>query len=119
MKKFFSYSQMFDKIFIIGIFFPILVLTSENPTESIVDFYNKINAYGSLPKATSFDLHTQSKLKFINTVRMTTYKSLLIIFKNICRTKEYLFSSYEQSNNNWFTNKKEFQRTNCLNRIAM
>jgi hypothetical protein len=55
------------------------ILTLENQTETIIDLYNKINTFGSLLKATSFDRNTQSKLKYINTVRMISYKGLFRI----------------------------------------
>lgn len=51
----------------------------ENQTETIIDLYNKINIYGSLLKATSFDIHTQSKLKYTNTVRMLSFKGLFVV----------------------------------------
>ncbi len=66
---------MFYIIFIIGIILHV-TLAFENQTEIIIDLYNKINMYGSLIKATSFDISTQSKLKYINTVRMVSYKGL-------------------------------------------
>ncbi len=66
---------MFYVTFIIGIVFYV-TLAFGNQTETIIDLYNKINSYGSLLKATSFDIHTQSKLKNINTVRMVSYKGL-------------------------------------------
>lgn len=46
--------------------------------EIIIDLYNKINTYGSLLKATTFDLQTQLKLKNINTIRMDSYEGLFI-----------------------------------------
>jgi hypothetical protein len=57
------------------------ILTLENQTETIIDLYNKINTFGSLVKATSFDRNTQSKLKYINTVRMVSYKGLFSLTK--------------------------------------
>ena len=68
---------MFYVILIITIVFHI-TLTFENQTETIIDLYNKINTYGSLLKATSFDIHTQTKLRNINTVRMASYKGKCI-----------------------------------------
>jgi len=68
---------MFYIIFIIGIILHV-TLAFENQTEIIIDLYNKINMYGSLIKATSFDISTQSKLKYINTVRMVSYKGLFV-----------------------------------------
>jgi hypothetical protein len=59
-----------------------LTLAFQNQTETIIDLYNKINTYGSIIKATSFDRHTQTKLKYINTVRMISYKGLSIRKKN-------------------------------------
>lgn len=53
-----------------------ITLAFENQTDTIIDLYNKINTYGSLLKATSFDRNTQSKLRNINTVRMVSYKGL-------------------------------------------
>jgi hypothetical protein len=48
----------------------------EQPSDSIVDLYDKIAKYGSLVKATSFLSATQTKLKDINTVRMVSYQGL-------------------------------------------
>jgi hypothetical protein len=73
---------MFYVIFIIGIVLHV-TFAFENQTETLIDLYNKINTYGSLLKATSFDLNTQSKLKYINTVRMVSYKGLFIEKKKI------------------------------------
>jgi hypothetical protein len=67
-----------------------LTLAFQNQTETIIDLYNKINTYGSIIKATSFDQHTQTKLKYINTVRMISYKGLSIRRKTI---KKFFFSS--------------------------
>ncbi|CAF3848598.1 unnamed protein product [Rotaria sp. Silwood1] len=64
---------MFYITIIIGISLQ-AILALADQTETIIDFYNKINTYGSLLKATSFDLDTQSKLKNINTVRMVSYQ---------------------------------------------
>jgi len=72
---------MFYVTFIIVIVLHV-ILAFENQTETIIDLYNKINTYGSLLKATSFDLHTQSKLKYINTVRMVSNKGLFVRKKN-------------------------------------
>ncbi len=79
MTIFFSYylKKMFYVTFIIGIILHV-TLAFGNRTETIIDLYNKINSYGSLLKATSFDIHTQSKLKNINTVRMASYKGLFL-----------------------------------------
>ena len=68
--------------FLIGILLH-CISAFENQTETIIDLYNKINTYGSLSKATSFDRQTQSKLKYINTVRMVSYKGLFDKTKNI------------------------------------
>ena len=65
-----------------GIILPV-TFAFENQTEIIMDLYNKINTYGSLLKATSFDFHTQSKLKYINTVRMVSYKGLFILSRDL------------------------------------
>ncbi len=80
MTIFFSYclKNMFRMTLIIGILIH-GILTLENQTETIIDLYNKINTFGSLLKATSFDRNTQSKLKYINTVRMISYKGLFRI----------------------------------------
>ena len=69
---------MLHIIFIIGIIILHSTLAFENQTELIIDLYNKINTYGSLLKATTFDTHTQSKLKYINTVRLVSYKGLFV-----------------------------------------
>ncbi len=82
---------MFYVIFIIGIVLHV-TFAFENQTETLIDLYNKINTYGSLLKATSFDLNTQSKLKYINTVRMVSYKGLFIKTKKDC-VIFFLFSS--------------------------
>jgi hypothetical protein len=68
---------MLRVIFIIGIIVRV-ILAFENRTETITDLYNKIITYGSLSKATSFNIHTQSKLRNINTVRMISYKGLFV-----------------------------------------
>ncbi len=82
MTIFFSYclKNMFRMTLIIGILIH-GILTLENQTETIIDLYNKINTFGSLVKATSFDRNTQSKLKYINTVRMVSYKGLFSLTK--------------------------------------
>ncbi len=82
MTIFFSYclKNMFRLTLIIGILIH-GILTLENQTETIIDLYNKINTFGSLVKATSFDRNTQSKLKYINTVRMVSYKGLFSLTK--------------------------------------
>ena len=69
--------EMFYVTLIIVIVFR-LTLAFQNQTETIVDLYEKINTYGSILKATAFDMHTQTKLRSINTVRMISYKGLLI-----------------------------------------
>ncbi|CAF0727087.1 unnamed protein product [Adineta ricciae] len=64
---------MFRVTLIIGIFCSISY-TFANQSETIVDLYNRIAQSGSLLKAISFDINTQSKLKNINTVRTVSYQ---------------------------------------------
>ena len=54
-----------------------IICAVEAPSNSIIDLYQKINAYGSLSEATSFRSHIQTKLKETNTVRMFSYAGLL------------------------------------------
>lgn len=77
-------SNMFYFRVILGLVFHV-ILALEEQTETITDLYNKINTYGSLLKATSFDVETQSKLKYTNTVRMVSYQGLFFL------TSFYLF----------------------------
>ena len=67
---------MFHVTTMIGIFLHIILILG-NQTETIIDLYDKINTYGSILKATSFNIHTRSKLKYVNTVRMVSYKGQL------------------------------------------
>lgn len=73
---------MFYVILIMVIVFQ-FTLALENQTKILIDLYEKINTYGSLLKATEFDRHTQQKLRSINTVRMNSYKGLLMNISNI------------------------------------
>lgn len=53
---------------------PSMISTLKTPTNSVLDMYTKINAYGSLSKATDFYSSIQMKLKDINTVRVASYQ---------------------------------------------
>ena len=66
---------MFRVTLIIGIVCSISY-TFANQSETIVDLYNRIAQTGSVIKATSFDINTQSKLKNINTVRTVSYQCM-------------------------------------------
>ncbi len=79
---------MFYVILIISIVLH-LTLAFQNQTETIIDLYNKINTYGSILKATAFNMHTQTKLRDINTVRMISYKGLFIRRKKMIN--QFLF----------------------------
>lgn len=79
MTIFFSYclKNMFQVRLLIVIMFYVTSIWGDE-REIIIDLYNKINTYGSLLKATTFDLQTQLKLKNINTIRMDSYEGLFI-----------------------------------------